>query len=248
MLPGGSFMRRSAFLVLFFTLPVLGIAFPALAYKDITPPEVKQKLDAEENVFILDVRQPEEYAQGYVPNAYLIPLGEIDQRLDEIPGDRPVIAVCKVGGRSALAAQQLDDLGFSDVSNMTGGTLGWAAMPAYLYIKGQDLWDQLANPDFFVLDVRKADEYAIEHIEVAVSVPLDQLGESLDEIPQDKKVIVIGKDDAEGAEAAGKLIESGYPDVVTLEGGMADWDLATSVSSRGKMVTTFAAIRTALIR
>ena len=67
------------------------------------PAEVKQKLDAEEDVFVLDVREVEEYAQGYVPTAYLIPRGEIEQRLDEIPRDKPVIVVCKSGGRSAMA-------------------------------------------------------------------------------------------------------------------------------------------------
>ena len=96
-------MKKSMPVIL--CLLALSITFSAFAYEDITPAEVKQKLDAEEDIFILDVRQPEEYAQGYVPKAYLIPLGEIDQRLDEIPGDRPVIVVCKSGGRSARAAR-----------------------------------------------------------------------------------------------------------------------------------------------
>ena len=237
-------MKKSMTIIL--CLLALTIAFSAFAYEDITPAEVKEKLDAEEDIFILDVRRPDEYAQGYVPKAYLITLDEIDQRLDEIPRDIPVILVCKSGGRSARAAQQLEDHGFDDLYNMVGGTLAWPKIPSYLYIKGQDLWDQITNPDFFVLDVRKADEYSLGHIEVAASIPLDQLDERRDEIPQDRTIIVIGKDDPEGAEAAEDLIESGYPNVISLEGGMLDWDFATAVFARGKMITTFGAIKTAL--
>ena len=237
-------MKKSIPIIL--CLFALSIVFSAFAYEDITTAEVKQKLDAEVDMFVLDVRQPEEYAQGYVPTAYLIPLGEIDQRLDEIPRDRTVIVVCRSGGRSAMASEQLDDHGFDNIHNMLGGTLDWVDMPSYLYIKGQDLWDQRASPDFFVVDVRKADEYALEHIEVTVSIPLDQLDERRDEIPQDKTIIVIGKDNSEGNEAAEALIGFGYPGVISLEGGMIDWDFATAVSARGKMVITFGAIKAAL--
>jgi len=238
-------MKRSAPAILCFVWLVLIIVTSGMAYEDISALEVKQRLDAEENIFIMDVRQPDEYAQGYVPKACLIPLGEIDQRLDQIPQDRPVIVVCRSGGRSATASQKLDDHGFDNIYNMLGGTLGWKNMPSYLYIKGQDLWDQIANPDFFVLDVRKADEYAVEHIEVAISIPFDHLNERRDEIPQDKAIIVIGKDDSEGVQAAELLIGLGYSDVKNLAGGIRDWDLAMAVSARKKIITTFAAIKCA---
>ena len=239
-------MKKAASVILCLTLLVPSIALPAFAYEDITPEEVKQKADAGDDMFILDVRELGEYAQGYVPKAYLTPRGEIEQRLDEIPRDIFLVVVCRSGGRSAMASQQLEDLGYTNIHNMLGGTLAWIDMPSYLYIKGQDLWDQLTNPDFFVLDVRKADEYALEHMEVAVSIPSDQLDDRRDEIPQDKTIIVIGKDDSQGAESAEKLIQFGYPKVISLEGGMADWDLATAVSAGGKLITTFAAIKTAL--
>ncbi len=239
-------MRRSISVVLFFALLALSIVFATFAYDDISPVEVKQKLDAGEDVFILDVREPAEYAQGYVPTAYLIPRGEIEQRLDEVPKDKPVIIVCKSGGRSAMASQTLEDNGFDNISNMPGGTMAWIDLPAYVNIKGADLWDQLTAPDAFILDVRKSDEYAAEHIEEAVLIPFDELVDRLDEIPQDKQITVIGKDNSEGAQAAEKLIQLGYAGVRSLEGGMRDWDLATAVSVKRKRVTTFAAIKTTL--
>ena len=146
-----------------------------------------------------------------------------------------------------MASQTLEDNGFDNISNMVGGTLDWIDIPAYVSIKGIDLWDQLVAPGAFILDVRKAEEYAMEHIEEAVSIPLDELADRLDEIPQDKQITVIGKDDSEGAEAAEKLIDLGYTGVRSMEGGMLDWDLATAVSGRGKRITTFAAIKSAPI-
>jgi len=238
-------MRRSIFAALYLILLVLAINSPILAYVDISPAEARQKIDAGEDIFILDVRQPEEYAQGYVPGAYLIPLGEIEQRLDEIPRDKQVLAVCALGGRSAAAAKKLDENGYENVLNMAGGTTGWIALPAFVNIKGQDLWGQLTAPDAFILDVRKVDEYANEHIAGTYSIPFDELEARLDEIPGDKVITVIGKDDSEGAQAAEKLIEAGYTGVRSLEGGMLGWDLETAVSRNGKKVTTFAAIKTA---
>ena len=66
-------MRRSISVVMFFALLALSIVFATFAYDDISPAEVKQKLDAAEDIFIIDVRELEEYAQGYVPTAYLMP-------------------------------------------------------------------------------------------------------------------------------------------------------------------------------
>ena len=108
--------RTLIFVILYTALLALAIAFPVFAFDNITPLDVKQKLDAKEDVFILDVRQPEEYAQGYIPKAYLIPLGELDQRLNEVPKDKYLIVVCQSGGRSDKASQMLDDNGYKKVS------------------------------------------------------------------------------------------------------------------------------------
>ena len=236
--------RTLRFVILYTAMLVLAVAFPAFAFDNITPLDVKQKLDAKEDVFILDVRQPEEYAQGYIPKAYLIPLGELDQRLNEVPKDKYLIVVCQSGGRSAKASQKLDDNGYKNVHNMLNGTPAYKNLPEYLCIKADDLKDQLANLDAFILDVRTTKEFEKRHIEGAVSIPIDQLSDRRNEIPQDKGIIVVGADDDQGTQSAKKLIELGYKDVKNLEDGMLSWNGATGVSIKEKLITTFATIKT----
>ena len=78
---------------------------------------------------ILDVREPEEFTGplGHIEGAILIPLGELAERAGELAKDRPIVAVCRAGGRSAQATVILQQAGFADVANLTGGMLRWRA-------------------------------------------------------------------------------------------------------------------------
>lgn len=90
---------------------------------EISPADVERGLATHE-ALVLDVRQPEEYAEGHVPGSTLIPLGELPARLGEIPKDRPLHVICRVGGRSAQATAYLVANGY-DARNMVGGMLAW---------------------------------------------------------------------------------------------------------------------------
>ena len=92
---------------------------------EITPVELKKKLDAGETPFILDVREPNEYQINRIPGSTLIPLGELPRRYQELPKDRQIVAHCKMGGRSAKAQDFLKTVGFADVLNLKGGILAW---------------------------------------------------------------------------------------------------------------------------
>jgi len=78
-----------------------------------------------DDVVLIDVREDSEYAGGHIPGAVLIPLGQISDRLDEIPQDKTVIAVCRSGNRSGQATSFLRDQGFDNVHNMQGGMNAW---------------------------------------------------------------------------------------------------------------------------
>lgn len=70
---------------------------------------------------LLDVREPDEWEQGTLPNALLIPTSEIMERVDEVPNDRPVLCICRSGGRSQQVAAFLTFNGYKGVANMSGG-------------------------------------------------------------------------------------------------------------------------------
>jgi rhodanese-related sulfurtransferase len=80
-------------------------------------------------VQILDVREPAEFTGplGHIEGAVLIPLGELAERANELARDRPIVALCRAGGRSAQATVILQQAGFKDVANLTGGMLRWRA-------------------------------------------------------------------------------------------------------------------------
>jgi sulfur-carrier protein adenylyltransferase/sulfurtransferase len=92
---------------------------------EITPVALKQKLDAGETPFILDVREPNEYQINKIPGSTLIPLGDLPRRYQELPRDRDIVAQCKMGGRSAKAMEFLQSVGFTRVKNLQGGILEW---------------------------------------------------------------------------------------------------------------------------
>jgi rhodanese-related sulfurtransferase len=77
-------------------------------------------------LFLLDVRQPEEYKQGHIAGSKLIPLGELGNRLKEIPQDKEILCICRSGSRSGMAASQLTSAGYK-VINLSGGMMAWSA-------------------------------------------------------------------------------------------------------------------------
>ena len=79
-----------------------------------------------DDVVLIDVREDWEYAEGHIPGATLIPLGEVPNRLAEIPKDKTVVAVCRSGNRSGQATSFLQQQGFANVHNMQGGMNAWS--------------------------------------------------------------------------------------------------------------------------
>jgi molybdopterin/thiamine biosynthesis adenylyltransferase/rhodanese-related sulfurtransferase len=92
---------------------------------ETTSVELKRRLDAGEKIFILDVREPNEYQINRIPGSTLIPLGELPRRYQEIDRDQEIVALCKMGGRSAKATDFLRSVGFTRVKNLRGGILDW---------------------------------------------------------------------------------------------------------------------------
>lgn len=81
----------------------------------------------EEGAFVLDVRQPEEWLDHHIPGSTLIPLGELQARLAEVPQDQEILVVCRSGNRSAEGRDILLKAGFEQVTSMAGGLTQWKA-------------------------------------------------------------------------------------------------------------------------
>jgi adenylyltransferase/sulfurtransferase len=97
----------------------------AVSVPEITPTELKQKLDAGEDLFILDVREPHEFQICHL-DGHLIPLGDLPKRVNELDSARNIIAHCRSGVRSAKAVSFLQQAGFRKVWNLKGGILAWS--------------------------------------------------------------------------------------------------------------------------
>ncbi len=101
------------------------LAAMASSATDITPAALKARLDRGDSLQIIDVREPNEYQINRIPGSVLIPLGEIPRRYAELDPDTELVMLCKIGGRSAKAADFLRSVGFKRVLNLRGGILEW---------------------------------------------------------------------------------------------------------------------------
>lgn len=95
---------------------------------EITPVQLKQKLDSGQEVVILDIREPHELGICKLNNTAHVPMGELAARLNELTRfkDKEVVVYCRSGGRSARCVDFLRQNGFAKAINLTGGILSWS--------------------------------------------------------------------------------------------------------------------------
>jgi len=103
---------------------------------EVTPEELKAKLENGEDIILIDVREPVEYEINRIEGSKLIPLSKLPEKVNELDQTREIILYCKMGGRSARAVQLLRELGFTRVKNLAGGIDAWIekidpTMPRY---------------------------------------------------------------------------------------------------------------------
>ena len=101
------------------------VAAASASTTEITAVELKQRMDRGDKLQIVDVREPNEFQINRIPGGQLIPLGEIPRRYAELDMADEVVVLCKMGGRSAKAADYLRSVGFKRVLNLKGGILEW---------------------------------------------------------------------------------------------------------------------------
>ena len=93
---------------------------------EVAPADLQSRLSGGEQIVLIDVREPEEFARGKIPGAHTIPRGVLEMQVDgRLPREATVVLYCGVGGRSALAAKSLADMGYDKVENLQGGWSAW---------------------------------------------------------------------------------------------------------------------------
>jgi rhodanese-related sulfurtransferase len=103
---------------------------PDITVPEIGPTELRDKLAGPEPPFLVDVREPYEWADGGIPGAAQMPMNSIPDRLAELPRDREIVAYCTVGQRSWAVAEFLLRQGFARASSLDGGIIAWQMMKA----------------------------------------------------------------------------------------------------------------------
>ena len=93
---------------------------------EIDSATLQEKLAADEDIYLVDIRTPPEVAQGAIPNAHHLPMHLLPLRMHELPKDKDVVLYCRSGARSYHACAYLAQQGVDNVINLRGGIIAWA--------------------------------------------------------------------------------------------------------------------------
>ena len=166
----------------------------------ISTEKVNQIIEKGKDYIILDVRTQEEYDSGYLKDSILIPVDDLEERINEVPRGKPIIVYCRSGRRSARAAEILLNNGFSPVYDMQGGIEKWKSDGYFIYgdevtynsINIEKVYEIVKdkNSNFQIVDVRSAEEYSKTHIKGALSIPVSDIESNLNLISKELPVIV----------------------------------------------------------
>jgi rhodanese-related sulfurtransferase len=93
---------------------------------EVAPAALQSRLSGGEQIVVIDVREPDEFARGKIPGSYTIPRGVLEMQLDgRLPREATVVLYCGGGARSALACKSLAEMGYDKVENLQGGWQAW---------------------------------------------------------------------------------------------------------------------------
>ncbi len=193
--------------------------------------ELYEKMQREEFLFIIDIREEDKYKDGHIEGSAI---GACDERskekiLPKMPTSISIVLVDEDGSKSTEALSMMQEFGL-DVYYLEGGIQNWdkelVQSDSDQKITSAELWVKMqTNQDIFLLDVREPEEVAETSISTSVNIPLASLYESdgLSKIPKDKPVVIICASGNRAVIASFALAAENY-DYQILEGGMKSWN------------------------
>jgi rhodanese-related sulfurtransferase len=198
------------------------------SYTNVTPEEAYEMISQQE-VLILDVRTQEEYNSSHIPDALLIPLSELESRLDELNISNHILVYCRSGDRSEEAATILVANGFIHVCNMEGGIIQWQAQDfpvvplTYTDVTPEEAYEMVSQQEVVIVDLRTQKAYNSGHIPDALFIPLSGLESRLGELNPTDYILVYHSCSCCSKKAAQILVDNGFLYVYNLEGGIGRW-------------------------
>ncbi|MFX1504326.1 MAG: rhodanese-like domain-containing protein [Promethearchaeota archaeon] len=196
-------------------------------------------------LIILDVRDQSEYDVNHICNAILIPVTELESRIDELESynNTEIIVYCQTGGRSTSASQILVNNGFTKIYNMGGGITEWISsgydvcpmensqtdFPSITDISVHEAYVMINNstlyPNLIILDVRDQSEYDVNHICNAILIPVTELESRIDELESynNTEIIVYCQTGGRSTSASQILVNNGFTKIYNMGGGISEW-------------------------
>jgi DMSO/TMAO reductase YedYZ molybdopterin-dependent catalytic subunit/glyoxylase-like metal-dependent hydrolase (beta-lactamase superfamily II)/predicted sulfurtransferase len=188
----------------------------------------------EPDLQVVDVRSPGETEAGTLAGAREIHLAVLTESFAGLDRSAPVVVYCESGYRSQIAASVLLEAGFSDVSDLLGGYHAWenAGLPTSIDASsvatgstptiGARGARTLVDSGALLLDVREPEEWQAQHAPGAVLIPMGHVRQRQDELPRDRRIVVVCRSGGRSAATTESLLTWGF-DAVNLAGGMCAW-------------------------
>lgn len=190
---------------------------------------VKNNTDKnKDKILLIDVRPQEEYLAGHIPHAINIFIDELEERLPELENykEEPIVLYCNTGNKSGKAAEILVANGFTDVTNAEGVKDFTYDLVTYVDITGAQL-EQLVQTteDIVLVDTRPVkDVNDIPMLEGAINIPFDEVEANLDQLPEDKIIVLYCSTGTKSAGVAQQLVDLGYTKVINSIDGVKEYD------------------------
>ena len=208
----------------------------AVTYQDISLDQAKEFF--ENGTTFIDIREPEEFQQDRIPGATLLPMSEMNTRLQELPKDEEVVLYCRTGNRSSYVLDILSANGYNNLMHLDGGIQAWynSGLPVdtdpveskydqntFEDISPKQAHTRLEDSNTVFLDVREPYEYNNGHAPKSVNVPLGSIQQEILQYDEDTPILLICASGNRSSMAADWLAKNGYSNVANVQGGMYSW-------------------------
>lgn len=204
----------------------------------ITTDELKEKIDQNEDIVMVDIQSIENYLTKHIPNSISIPRDELTNRYKELSNDKEII-IMGAGkdidkcNQCTQAAKTLISLGLTNVKDFKEGIAGWEAK-GYPTVTGQDVTfknidaDKLKQKiddreDIMIIDIRDEEEYNIEHIKSATHIDFSSILSKKEELSNDKMIIIYDTVGHRSKLVTENLVKEGVLTATNLLDGFKGW-------------------------